>query len=175
MGYWAVALYFPLISPSWVYRWEASRTKRISKDPLGVLTPVKLSRESEYGLKALSVLAAQTEGKVMLLKEIAEAGHLPSGFLAKVFQKLTGHNIVRSHRGAIRGYSLARPANQTNLREILEAIEGPEVFERCLFWEHRCGHGNPCYLHREWSQIKPQFLTRIERMTLADLASGEAL
>ena len=89
-----------------------------------------LSRESEYGLEGLIVLARQPGGKVMLLQEIAEARGLPPGFLARIFQKLKHHNLVSSHRGAVRGYSLARPPSKISLREIFEAIEGSELFGR---------------------------------------------
>ena len=43
-----------------------------------------------------------------------------------------------SHRGAVRGYSLARPADTIRVREILEAIEGQGVFEQCVFWPAKC-------------------------------------
>jgi len=98
-------------------------------DSLTFLTPVILSRESEYGLEGLIVLARQPEGKVMLLQEIAEARGLPPGFLARIFQKLKHHNLVSSHRGAVRGYSLARPPSKISLREIFEAIGSKKQFD----------------------------------------------
>jgi len=112
------------------------------------------------------VLARQPQGKVMLLREIAESGRLPEGFLAKVFQKLTRHNLVRSHRGAIRGYALARPVQGIKLKEIFEAIEGPDLFERCIFWPRRCGDQNPCRLHQRWAKIRPQLQAMMEETTL---------
>lgn len=133
---------------------------------------MKLSRESEYGLEALSVLARQPQGKVMLLREIAESGRLPEGFLAKVFQKLTRHNLVRSHRGAIRGYALARPPQGIKLKEIFEAVEGPDLFERCIFWSGRCGDQNPCRLHQRWAKIRPQLEAVMEETTLAQVVQG---
>jgi Rrf2 family protein len=132
---------------------------------------MKLSRESEYGLEALSVLAGQPQGKVMLLREIAESGRLPEGFLAKVFQKLTRHNLVISHRGAIRGYALARPAETIRLREILEAIEGPDLFARCIFWRGQCGNQNPCRLHPIWAKIRPKLQAAMEETSLAEVGT----
>ena len=37
----------------------------------------------------------------MLLQQLAQAGHLPAGFLARTLQKLRRHNLVASHRGAV--------------------------------------------------------------------------
>ena len=129
----------------------------------------------------LSDMAAPTTGhtstdhlRIMGLAEAAGAFACdvlrPGGaFLAKVFQKLTRHNLVRSHRGAIRGYALARPAETIRLREILEAIEGPDLFERCIFWSGRCGDQNPCRLHQRWAKIRPQLEAVMEETTLAQV------
>lgn len=130
-----------------------------------------LSRESQYGLEGLMVLARQPQGKVMLLREIADAGHLPAGFLARTLQKLARHNVVSSHRGAVRGYALARPARDITLREIFEAIEGPNVFRRCIFSSHRSGDRHPCCLQQEWTPIGTRLMQVMGETTLAQVAS----
>ncbi|MFQ5883149.1 MAG: RrF2 family transcriptional regulator [Candidatus Methylomirabilales bacterium] len=134
---------------------------------------MRLHRETEYALRALIFLAQRPKGTVYSAPEIAEVLGISAGFLSKIFQRLLGHGLVRSHRGRHRGYSLARPGGKIALREILESIEGADLFERCLFWEDRCGDRDPCLLHRDWSQIKPRLLARLERKTLADLTRGE--
>jgi len=130
-----------------------------------------LSRQSEYGLEGLIVLARQPQGKVMLLQEIAEARQLPPGFLAGIFQKLRRHNLVASHRGAVRGYALARPPREINLREIFEAIEGPNPFGRCIFWPGRCDDREPCHLHPAWATVSTKLLKVTEKTTLEQVAS----
>ncbi|MFQ5847250.1 MAG: RrF2 family transcriptional regulator [Candidatus Methylomirabilales bacterium] len=133
---------------------------------------MRLRRETEYALRALIFLARRPAGTVCSVPEIADALGIPAGFLSKIFQKLLGHGLVRSHRGRHRGYALARPAGQIAVRAILESIEGVDLFARCLFWEDRCGERDPCPLHRDWSQIRPQLVARLERKTLAHLARG---
>jgi Rrf2 family transcriptional regulator, iron-sulfur cluster assembly transcription factor len=142
-----------------------------SIDSSDLLTPVILSRESQYGLEGLVVLARQPRGKVMLLSQIANAGHLPAGFLARTLQKLRRHNVVSSYRGAVRGYALARPANEITLREIFEAIEGPNVFPRCIFSRQHADDGDPCRLHEEWAPIADQLHQTMTKTTLAHVAS----
>ncbi len=132
-----------------------------------------LSRESEYGLKALIYLAQQPPATVLTLHQIAEASDLPVGFLAKTFQKLVRHGLVESFRGRRRGYCLARDASKVPLRELLEAIEGPDLTQRCVFWGRRCGDSNPCLLHTGWREIKPHLTEFLEKMTLAMLARPE--
>ncbi len=130
---------------------------------------MKLSKESEYGLEGLLFLAKQPPGTVMLLADIARAQGLPQSFLAKIFQKFVQHGLVRSYRGSRRGYALAKPPAAIPLKEVLEAVEGPDLFDRCIFWNNRCADVDPCLLHDRWKQIKPQFMEVIERTTVADL------
>lgn len=122
-------------------------------------------------MEGLRVLARQPDGTVMLLREIADKGNLPARFLAKIFQKLRQHHLVDSQRGAVRGYSLARPADQITLREIFEAIEGPDLFERCVFWPGRCGDQHLCCLHNRWVMIKQNLKEMIDGTTLEEVAS----
>lgn len=107
----------------------------------------------------------------MLLQDIATAGDLPSRFLAKIFQKLSRHGVTLSHRGAVRGYSLARPAGAITLCEILEAIEGQGLFDRCVFWPARCSPRRPCALHDRWVTLKPELERMLETTTLGELAA----
>lgn len=131
---------------------------------------MKLSRESAYGIEGLLALAANPAGSVMLVSDIAATRGVSQSFLAKIFQKFTRHGIVRSFRGSIRGYALALPPKAIKLKEILVAIEGPEIFERCIFWSDRCADSNPCPLHDRWKQIRQRLIEGLmERTTLADL------
>jgi len=136
---------------------------------------VKLSRESEYGIQGLIYLAQQPSGTVMQLAGIAKAQGLPQSFLAKIFQKFMQYGLVRSFRGTTRGYTLGRPAAEITLKEVLEAIEGPGIFERCIFWSHRCAEDNPCVLHEGWKQIKPKLTAMMEVTTLQDLMRRASL
>jgi Rrf2 family protein len=135
---------------------------------------MKLSRESEYGIQGLIHLAQQPAGTILQLAAIAEAQRLPQSFLAKIFQKFTQYGLVRSFRGATRGYTLSRPPSDISLREVLEAVEGPELFAHCIFWSHHCADSNPCILHEGWSQIKPKLTAMMEVTTLQDLVRRAA-
>lgn len=117
------------------------------------------------------MLATQPAGRILVLQEIAAAGGLPEHFLAKIFQKLRRHGLALSHRGAVRGYSLARPAATITLREILGAIEGADLFDRCVFWPARCSPRCPCSLHHQWVTLRPKLQRMLETTTLEELAA----
>ncbi len=135
---------------------------------------MRLTRESEYALQGLAVVARRPGGEVVPLAEIAAARNLPRTFLAKTFQKLARHGVVVAYRGPGRGYALARRPEKIPLREVLEAIEGPDLFSRCLFWNTHCSDTEPCLLHRHMRGLVPDVSSALERLTLADLADGHA-
>lgn len=131
-----------------------------------------LSRECEYALKGLAALAAEGGARPLMLSEIAVREELPPSFLSKIFQKLLQHGLIQSHRGARRGYTLVRPAPQIRLCEILEAIQGPDLFDRCLFAHYRCAEKGACLVHLAWRDVQPQVRAAFERTTLQDLVGA---
>ncbi len=97
---------------------------------------MKLSRESRYALTALTHLAQRPPGSVLKSRQIAAATQVPPAFLSKILNKLARGGIPNSARGG--GYALARPADEITVREALVAVEGSDLFERCIFWRHEC-------------------------------------
>ncbi len=131
---------------------------------------MKLGRESEYAVKGLLALAKKPFGTTMLLRDIAVSGKIPESFLSKIFQKLARAGVLQSSRGAVRGYALARRAKDIKVKDVFLAIEGPELFDRCLFWSDRCAESDPCPMHFRWKRVRQQAEEMMEQTTLADIA-----
>jgi Rrf2 family protein len=131
---------------------------------------LKLGRESEYAIAGLLILAKKPLGTVMLVRDVAEAANVPQHFLAKIFQKLARGGVVTSSRGAVRGYALSRRPRAIKVREIVLAVEGPDLFDRCIFWSDRCADSNPCPMHFRWKKVRDRVIRSLmERTTLTDL------
>lgn len=136
---------------------------------------MRLGRESEYAIEGLLVLAARPAGTVMVLRDIAASREAPQSFLAKIFQRLTRAGIVRSSRGGMRGYALARRPEEIKMKDILLAIEGPDLLEHCIFWSNRCAETKPCPLHEQWKRLRQRISRDLfEETTLARLARKKA-
>jgi Rrf2 family protein len=133
---------------------------------------MKLGRESDYAVQGLLALAKKPFGTTMLLRDIAVSGKIPESFLSKIFQKLARAGVLQSSRGAVRGYALARRAKDIKVKDVFLAIEGPELFDRCIFWSDRCADSDPCPMHFRWKRIRQQVIEMMEQTTLADLARG---
>lgn len=86
---------------------------------------MKLSNKGRYAVRALFDIAFYNEGRPTQVKDIAERQAIPPRFLEQIFQDLKRAGIVASKRGPQGGYSLARPANQVRLSDVVHALEGP--------------------------------------------------
>lgn len=126
------------------------------------------TRESEYALLGLAVLAARPPESVVSLGDVAAERDLPQAFLAKVFMKLARHGLLVAHRGRGKGYALARSPDRIFIREVLEAVEGPRLDNRCLLWEGHCHDANPCPLHFRLKKVNTAFQDVLHSVTLAD-------
>ncbi len=57
-------------------------------------------------------------------------------------------------RGAGVGHVLVKLADDLCLKDLLEALEGTNLFERCVFWPQHCAASNLCLIHFAWSKVK---------------------
>src|SRR5262245_62463063 len=56
--------------------------------------------------------------------QVAERRGIPVQFLEQLFSTLRRSGILVSHRGAKGGYTLSRPAEQINVLEVVQALDG---------------------------------------------------
>lgn len=130
---------------------------------------MRLTRGADYGTRGIIRLAQMPPNTVALVSELAAAEGLPESYLAKIFQGLAKKGLVHSHRGAKGGFSLARPAEQITLREILEAIEGPIALSRCLAQEG-CACMDTCPVYPVLAKAQAELLRALDGTTLHELA-----
>jgi Rrf2 family protein len=86
---------------------------------------MKISRTIVYGIHAVVQLASGKPGVPVPCSQLARDGQLPERFLVQILRCLVNKGVLRSTCGVSGGYSLSRPADEINLREIIEAFENP--------------------------------------------------
>lgn len=134
---------------------------------------MKLTRGGEYGIRGVLYLAGQDDGKISMLSAIAKAQDVPPRFLAKIFQALAKAGVVKSHRGAKGGFSLARPASEITIKDVIEAIEGPIYLNVCLMGDGECSRDKICPMHEVWEEAQEKMMGVLARANFADLARAE--
>ncbi len=138
---------------------------------------MKLSKKGEYALRALLDLAmAQALGRTLVpLSALAEAQRMPATFLEQILVELRQAGILSSTRGKYGGYSLARPAAEIHIGEIVRQIDGPlapigcasvTAYERCS-----CPDEEHCGLRLIMLDVRNAISNVLDRFTLAQLAT----
>lgn len=134
---------------------------------------MELTRKGEYAIRGIIYLAQVPSGKVALISEIADATDVPQTFLAKILQSFAKIGIVKSYRGAGGGFVLGRPATKITLREVVEAVEGPIMPNRCLIGSGTCDREGFCSVHAVWRQIQGKVEEILDDVTIAELAERQ--
>jgi Rrf2 family protein len=130
------------------------------------------SSASEYAIRGVAELAARGGAGRVLLDDVVAGTALPRDFMAKVFQKLVHAGVLRSVKGRGGGFSLARPAHEITLMQVVEAMEGPQAHDRCVVGLERCNDQMPCAQHDLYKPIRQRIKDYLLTTTAADLAAS---
>jgi Rrf2 family protein len=83
-----------------------------------------LTKKAKYALKALAYLAKYQPGQSVAIKEIALAQEIPKKFLDAILCELRVAGLVESKMGKGGGYTLARPATDISVGDVVRVIDG---------------------------------------------------
>ena len=130
---------------------------------------MQLTKGVEYGIEGILYLARRGEDESALIREISKATKIPETFLSKIFQRLATKGLLRSRRGFRGGFRLARPARRITLREIVEALQGPIEFHRCLDHLRQRGRRPRCYVNDVFAKVQRRVSVILEQTTIEDM------
>src|SRR4051794_10325082 len=85
---------------------------------------------------------ARSGDRPVPVKELAERRKIPEQFLEQLFSTLRRAGLLTSHRGVKGGYTLARPADEITVLEVVQALDGrvgEEGKEAGGIWEQGVG------------------------------------
>jgi Rrf2 family protein len=130
------------------------------------------SKSCEYGLQAVLYIA-QHPGKLIGLKEIAANLDVPAPYLSKILQILSKRRILTSVKGPGGGFKLNPQAQNPTLLDIVAAIEGMEIFDRCGIGLKACTDAQPCPIHERYKPFRDDIRKMLSEKTI--LQYGEEL
>ena len=85
---------------------------------------MKISTKVQYGMLALTDIALYSEnGSAVSGPEIAERQDISQKYLEQILTHLKQAGLIHAQKGLRGGYTLARPAAQIRLSEILNALD----------------------------------------------------
>lgn len=125
-----------------------------------------ISRGTDYATRTMLYVAGMENGNTATTQEIAEHQGISQIFLPKIVQRLVQAGLLRTYRGASGGVTLSQAPGDINLRQIIEAMEGPIALNRCLTGSGRCFREHICSVHEVWREAQNDLLASLESSAL---------
>jgi Rrf2 family iron-sulfur cluster assembly transcriptional regulator len=129
-----------------------------------------LSNTSKYAIRAVIYLALNAgEDKKIGIKQISKDLNIPTPFLGKILQTLAKQKMLSSTKGPHGGFGLGRPAEEISLIDIVDIIDGQDIFKKCLIRLEDCSNENPCSMHDKYTEIRQSLMTLFEKEKISEL------
>jgi FeS assembly SUF system regulator len=129
---------------------------------------LRVSKLTDYATVVMGHLALASD-QVHSAAEVAHCTGIALPTTSKVLKALVRAGLLRSARGQGGGYSLARPAEQISVAQIVRSFEGPVGLTECGSSEGLCVQESVCSIRGNWQRINRLVLAALEAMSLADM------
>ncbi len=130
---------------------------------------VFFSKACELGLQAVLYLSIKKEKVIFNAEEVSKELKVPKEFVSKVLQILTNSGIVGSKKGKRGGFYLAKSPSNIKLINIVEAIDGLDIFKSCVLGFPGCSSERPCPVHDKWGHLRDEAFKMLSDETLEQL------
>ena len=132
---------------------------------------MKLSTKGRYGLRAIIDLARYSENEPVSISSIASRQDISERYLEQIVGLLRKAELVKSIRGASRGYVLAKDMNEISVGDVLRALEGDLEPVKCMAFdgEGGCSSSGECVTKYVWQKINDSINQTVDNMKLSEL------
>jgi len=130
---------------------------------------VIFSKKCEYGLQAILFIATHPSGETVSAEKISKALKIPREFVSKILQDLRESGLICSVKGKSGGFCLGKDPSKIKLIDIVEAIDGLEVFDSCVLGFPECTPETPCPMHDKWGVLRDQAYQMLSAESLDQL------
>lgn len=116
------------------------------------------------------------ENESSSLTLIAERQNLPLAYLEQLFLKLRRATLVKSARGSSGGYMLTKSPSETNIYDIIAAVDTPMKATRCKD-HHFSGcqlNKARCLTHNLWEGLENVVQAYLQTVSLEDVCRKKA-
>ncbi|MDH5365815.1 MAG: Rrf2 family transcriptional regulator [Cyclobacteriaceae bacterium] len=128
------------------------------------------SKSCQYAIQAILYIGLKGGNKTPVsIKSICNDQNIPNHFLAKILQLLVKQKILSSVKGPNGGFILNKPIRNFKLIEVVEFIDGSEIFNQCGIGFKRCSDDTPCPVHDTFRQVKNKIKEILTQKSLKQL------
>ena len=123
---------------------------------------MRLTVFTDYALRVLIYLALDPERRVTI-RDIADAYGISRNHLMKVVNSLTRAELVEASRGVNGGLTLAHPADEITVGEVVRKTEDDFDLVECFRADNQCAITPECVLKHVFGQAQAAFLSEAEK------------
>jgi len=110
-----------------------------------------LSYTCKTAIKAVIYLASKSgDNEKAGMKEVAEHIFASEHTIGKILQTLVKKGLINSSKGPSGGFYITEDQRENPIIDIVEAIEGDQVFKGCGLGLSQCSAQHPCPIHDEY-------------------------
>ena len=133
---------------------------------------MRISAKVDYAVRAMCELAAHQGELPLKAEQIAACQEIPLSYLENILVDLRRAGFVRSLRGQVGGYRMAKPASAITVADVIRAVEGPLAEVRGIRTEAVTFPGSAAALRDVWLATRVSLRRVLERVSIADIVDG---
>ena len=129
-----------------------------------------LSLTCKTAIKAVIFLAIKFESAEKSgIKEIAEFINASEHTVGKMLQALVKDEVIQSSKGPNGGFYLNVKQNKQPIINIINAIDGTDIFKECGLGLSKCSATHPCPIHDDYIIVRDIFEKLCRKKKISDL------
>ncbi len=134
---------------------------------------MKLSTKGRYGVRLMIDLAGHYGEGPVLLRDIAKRQAISEKYLSNLINPLRSTGLIEATRGVHGGYVLGKAPSEINMRDIVQAVEGPLCLVDCVEKPTVCSRASLCIAHDLWKETAEGMARILGKYTLDDMVKRQ--
>ncbi|MBK6936501.1 MAG: Rrf2 family transcriptional regulator [Chitinophagaceae bacterium] len=129
-----------------------------------------LSLTCKTAIKAVVYLASKYQsGQKAGIKEIAEFIDASEHTVGKMLQVLVKESVINSTKGPNGGFFISLKQMNQPIINIVESVDGKEVFRQYNLKFNKCSSSHPCPIHNDYKSVRDLFEKMCREKNVIDL------
>ena len=113
-----------------------------------------LSKTCKTAIKAVIYLCSKFDtAENVSIKQVAEFINASEHTVGKILQTLARQNVINSMKGPTGGFYISKEQQKQPIINIVEAIDGKQIFSSCGLGLSKCSATHPCPIHNEYKEV----------------------
>lgn len=114
-----------------------------------------ISNTCKTAIKAVIYLCSKFESEENAsIKEVGEFINANEHTVGKILQTLVRQDIINSQKGPAGGFYISKAQQKQPIINIVEAIDGKQIFKNCGLGLSQCSSKHPCPIHNDYKEAR---------------------